>query len=156
MVYYLFAMPREAEHVSIIDNKFIIGINAVDLPEITDEDTIVNIGYCGAYKVPVGTIIEPSIVSCAKSGATAKIDKIFGCKDIKCYTADDFVTEPIVDCESIYDMELFKLSQLPHKHIYSLKIVSDNLNEHDCEQYNDKDVWEKINKILESYKDEII
>lgn len=155
MVYYLFAMPREAEHINI-DNKFIIGINATNVPETTDDDIIINIGYCGAYKVPVGTIVEPSVVCCAKSGAVAKVDKIFEYKDIKCFTADDFVTSPIVDDESIYDMELFKLTQLPHKRIYSLKIVSDNLNEQDCEQYNDVDAWEKIRKILENYKNEII
>ena len=156
MIYYLFAMPREAEQVDI-ENKIIVGINAVDLPETTDNDIIVNIGYCGATAdIPVGTIVEPSIAYEVASGKSVKIDKIFGCEDIKCFTANEFVTEPIEECKNIYDMELYKLAQLPHRKIYSLKIVSDNLNENDCEQYNDQAAWAKIKNILENYKNEII
>jgi hypothetical protein len=156
MVYYLFAMPREAEQIEV-ENKYIVGINAVDLPDITAEDTIVNIGYCGATRdISVGTIVEPSIVYSAITGESAKIDKIFGCEDIKCFTADDFVTEPIEENKNIYDMELYKLTKLPHKKIYALKIVSDNLNESDCEQYNDQEAWAKIKNILEKFKNEIV
>jgi hypothetical protein len=54
-------------------------------------------------------------------------------------------------------MELYKLAkQLPHKKFYTLKIVSDNLNENDCEQYNDEAAWAKVKSILEEYKNEII
>lgn len=156
MVYYLFAMPREAEHIEV-DNKYIIGINAVNVPNITCEDTIVNIGYCGATKdISVGTIVEPSIVYSANTGDSVSIDKIFGCEDIKCFTADNFVTEPIEENKNVYDMELYKLAKLPHKKIYSLKIVSDNLNESDCEQYNDQEAWTKIKNILEKFKNEIV
>ena len=155
MIYYLFAMPREAECIDV-DNKFIVGINAVNVPQTTEDDIIVNIGYCGAYNVKVGTIIEPSEAYEVGSGNCAKIDRIFGCEDIKCFTASEFVTEPIVDHKSIYDMELYKLAQLPHKRIYSLKIVSDNLNENDCDQYNDAAAWKKIQEILEKFKNEII
>ena len=155
MVYFLVAMPREAEHIKV-DNKFVIGINAVELPNLTEDDTIVNIGYCGAYNVPVGTIVEPSEVREIGTGNVAKVDKLFGCDDIICFTANEFVTEPAIMQESIYDMELYKLTQLPHKKIHTLKIVSDNLNEADCEQYNDEVAWNKINEILEKFKDEII
>lgn len=155
MIYYIFAMPREAAHIDV-NNKYVVGINATDMIETTAEDTIVNIGYCGAYNVPVGTIIEPSEVYDINSGETARINKIFNCEDIKCYTSNEFVTEPVEEYPSIYDMELFKLTQYPHKRIHALKIVSDNLNEDDCEQYNDAEVWEKIKQILEKFRDEII
>lgn len=156
MVYYLFAMPREAEMIEV-ENKFIVGINAIELPETTEDDIIVNIGYCGATAdIPVGTIVEPSVAYDAISGDKAEIDKIFGCRDIKCFTANEFVTEPIEECNNVYDMELYKLTKLPHKKIYALKIVSDNLNENDCEQYNDAAAWAKIKDILETYKHEII
>ena len=155
MIYYFFAMPREAEFIQV-ENKFIIGINAINVPTTTDDDIIVNIGYCGAYDVPVGTIVEPTDVVDINSGESATIDKIFNCETYSCFTSDTFVTEPAVNQKSIYDMELYKLTKLPHKKLYSLKIVSDNLNEHDCEQYNDELAWEKIKKILETYKNEII
>lgn len=156
MVYYVFAMPREAEQLDV-ENKVIVGINAVEPIETTEDDVIVNIGYCGATAdIPVGTIVEPSIVYDAVSRDSAVVDKIFGCEDIKCFTANEFVTEPIEERNNIYDMELYKLTKLPHKKIYSLKIVSDNLNENDCEQYNDQASWAKIKDILEKFKDEII
>ena len=155
MVYYIFAMPREAENVDI-DNKVVVGINAVDLPTTTEDDVIVNIGYCGAYDVPIGTIVEPSKVYDVDTGDSVSIDRIFGCEDIKCFTSSEFVTEPVVNHKSIYDMELYKLSKLPHRKIYSLKIVSDNLNEEACEQYNDAAVWLKIKEILEKFKHEIV
>ena len=156
MVYYLFAMPREAEQLDV-ENKVIVGINAVDTPKITEDDIIVNIGYCGATAdIPVGTIVEPSEAYDAITRDKVVIDKIFGCEDIKCFTASEFVTEPIEENRNIYDMELYKIAKLPHKKLYTLKIVSDNLNENDCEQYNDKAAWAKIKDILEKFKDEII
>ena len=156
MVYYFFAMPREAEQLDV-ENKFVIGINATDVPKTTIDDIIINIGYCGATPdIRVGTIVEPSVVCDVKSGDSRKIDKIFGCEDIKCYTSDSFVTEAIESARNIYDMELYKLAKRPHRKIYSLKIVSDNLSESDCEKYNDQAAWAEIKKILEKYKNEII
>lgn len=155
MVYYFFAMPREADNINA-DNKFVIGINATDVPSTTEDDTIVNIGYCGAYGVPVGSIIEPSEVYEIYTGNSAKVDRLFDCEDIVCFTSDEFVTEPAVNYRSIYDMELYKLAQLPHKKLHALKIVSDNLDEAACERYNDKAAWEKIQSILERFNNEII
>jgi hypothetical protein len=157
MVYYLFAMQREADQINI-ENKILVGINAIELPQTTEDDILVNIGYCGATAdIPVGTIVEPSEAYDAVTGDKVMIDKLFGCEDIKCFTANEFVTEPIEENRNIYDMELYKLAKLlPHKKIYSLKIVSDNLNENDCEQYNDQAAWAKIKDILEKFKHEII
>ena len=156
MVYYLFAMQREADQLDI-ENKVLVGINAIALPKTTEDDILVNIGYCGATAdIPVGTIVEPSEAYNAITGDKVTIDRLFGCEDIKCFTANEFVTEPIEENRNIYDMELYKLAKLPHKKIYSLKIVSDNLNENDCEQYNDQAAWAKIKDILEKFKHEII
>ena len=157
MVYYLFAMQREADQLDI-ENKILVGINAVELPKTTTDDTLINIGYCGATAdIPVGTIVEPGEAYDANTKDKVMIDKLFGCEDIKCFTADEFVTEPIEESRNVYDMELYKLAkQLPHKKFYTLKIVSDNLNEAACEQYNDQEAWAKIKDILEKYKNEII
>lgn len=147
MIKYLFAMQREADMIDV-PNKFIIGINGDNMPCTTKEDIIINLGYCGAYNIKPGTIIEPSAVFDIKTRKRKHINKKFGTKRVRCYTSDEFVTKPIVEFESIYDMELYKISQLPHKKIYSLKIVSDNLNEEDCENFNDKECWDKVKEIL--------
>lgn len=147
MIIYLFAMQREAEMIDV-PNKFIIGINGTNMPETTKEDIVVNLGYCGAYNIGVGTIIEPNVVFDIKTRKKKHINKKFGVKRVRCYTSDEFVTKPIVNFESIYDMELYKIAQLPHKKVYSLKIVSDNLNEKDCEDFNDKECWNKVKELL--------
>lgn len=151
MVKYLFAMQREADMIDVPD-KYVIGINGSDMPETTNEDLIINLGYCGAYKIPVGTIIEPTIVFNVNTRKKHKIDSKFNCYKSRCYTSDEFVARPIVNFESIYDMELYKISQQPHKKLYSLKIVSDNLNEQDCENFNDKECWNKIKELLKENK----
>lgn len=151
MIKFLFAMQREADMIDV-PNKYIIGINGTNMPITTKDDILVNLGYCGAYDVQVGNIIEPSVVFDIKTREKKHINKKFGVERVRCYTSDDFVTNPFVKFKSIYDMELYKIAQLPHKKIYSLKIVSDNLNEEDCENFNDKDCWNKVKEILKNAK----
>lgn len=148
MIKFLFAMQREANMIDV-PNKYIIGINGTNMPETTKDDVLVNLGYCGAYKVNVGEIIEPSEVFAIQGKQRRKIGHLFDVPRVRCYTSKEFVVEPIVNFESIYDMELFEITKLPHKKIYSLKIVSDNLNEQDCENFNDKECWENIRDLLE-------
>ena len=147
MIKYLFAMQREADMIDV-PNKYIIGINGTDMPTTTKDDILVNLGYCGAYDIKVGTIVEPSDVFCRKPRGKKHINKKFGVDRVRCYTSNEFVTKPFVKFPSIYDMELYKIALLPHKKIYSLKIVSDNLNEQDCEQFNDKECWNKVKELL--------
>lgn len=147
MIKYLFAMERESSMIDV-PNKYIIGINGTNMPQTTKDDILINLGYCGAYKVNVGTIVEPNVVFDVNTRKKKCINKKFNVEKIRCYTSDEFVTKPIVNFESIYDMELFKIAQIPHKKLYSLKIVSDNLNEKDCESFNDQQCWNKIKKIL--------
>ena len=144
-------MEREANMIDV-PNKYIIGINGTSMPQTTKDDILVNLGYCGAYKVDVGTIVEPSVVFDIKTRKKKHINKKFGVERIRCYTSDEFVTKPIANFESIYDMELYKIVQLPHKKVYSLKIVSDNLNEQDCENFNDSECWNKIKELLKENK----
>ena len=147
MVKYLFAMQREADMIDV-PNKFIIGINGTEMPQTTKDDIIVNLGYCGAYDISVGTIVEPNVVFDLQTRKKKNINKKFGIDRVRCYTSNEFVTKPVVNFKSIYDMELFKISQLPHKKIYSLKIVSDNLNEQECENFNDNKCWDKVKGLL--------
>ena len=48
----------------------------------------------------------------------------------------------------IYDMELFKLTKIPHKRLYAVKIVSDNLNEKDCENFDETIAWATAREIV--------
>ena len=47
-------------------------------------------------------------------------------------------------------MELAKLARIPCKALYTLKIVSDDLNEAACEAFSDADAWSKVRELLVS------
>ena len=132
-------------------NIDIIGIGAEDLDpsKYTEEDILVNIGYAGGYKIRVGSLIEPAYAMDIKTWKAAPIDRIFMIERRICLTSDRFVEKPLSDGPHLYDMELYKIAQLPHKKIHSIKIISDNLNEKDCEAFNDEASWEKVVSLLE-------
>ena len=159
MIHYLIAMPREAE----LFRKYfdglpageidVIGINAVDLEQVksTEEDILVNIGYAGGYKIPVGTLVEPSFVLDVQTWEAARIDPVFLLEHRMCLTSNTFVESPIYDGPSLYDMELFKIMSLPHKRVHSIKIISDNLCEKDCEEFNSDAAWKLAAELIKLY-----
>lgn len=156
MIRIVVAMEREAKMLAerlptmLID---VTGIGQVGLiPPTTENDVIVNVGYAGGYHVPVGRLIEPSFALDYGTGEGTSVDHIFvGCGRYRCYTANEFVTEPCTSLSSIYDMELAKLAKLPHKKLYALKIVSDSLNEQECEAFNGEERWDEVARLLKQY-----
>ena len=116
MTHILVAMEREAQSLGAPCD--VIGIGAETLPETTAEDILVNVGYCGGYKVTVGSIIEPLFAEDAATGEIAELNPHFPCAKRPCLTADAFVTEPLRPYPAIYDMELWKIAKLPHKRLY--------------------------------------
>lgn len=158
MIYFLFAMEREAEMLNA-PNKHVIGIGAKSMPNTTKDDVIVNVGYCGASKMPIGSLVEPGFAADANTLEIVRIDRAFPVQSAVCVTADRFVENDTWDASCVYDMELFKIAQLPYKRIYSLKIVSDNLNEKQCESFDMSKSWEMaqflINEFLAKRREEI-
>ena len=150
MIRFLVAMEREAEALGVPCE--IIGIGAEHLPETGPEDILVNIGYCGSYKIPVGTVVEPLFAGDMKTQEVEDLTHHFPCETHPCFTSETFVTEPLYECPAIYDMELFKIRKLPHRDLYVLKIVSDNLNEADCESFSDDHAWEYVRALLKGAK----
>ena len=150
MIYILAAMPREAEALGAPCR--VIGIGAKNLPETTEDDIIVNVGYCGAVDIPVGTIVEPNETVSYETGEGKPLQTHFDCVHVPCFTSEKFVTEACSIFPSAYDMELRMIEALPHKELYVLKIVSDNLDEADCEAFDDKDAWEKVRALLKGAK----
>ena len=146
MIRILVAMEREAKSLGLPCD--VIGINGTNLPETTEEDILVNVGYCGGYQVPVGAVIEPYEVIDSKTGECVPLEAHFHIRACSCITADQFVTEPLVEKPAVYDMELWEIQKLPHKKLYCLKIVSDNLDEADCDAFDDKKAWETVRQLL--------
>ena len=154
-IWFVFAMQREADKLNIKETddvkKFVVGISCTDaLPETSDDDIIINIGYAGSNNLAVGSIVEPSKVIKLDTGECEKVDNVFDCPTYPCYTSNDFVTETDIVESCIFEMELFMLTKLKCKSLHAIKIVSDNLNLHDCEAYNDDIAWAKVKDIVNS------
>ena len=109
-------------------------------------------GYCGGYGIPVGSVIEPLFAGNAETEEVDDLERHFPCETRPCFTSDSFVTAPLCHCPAIYDMELFKINKLPHRKLYVLKIVSDNLDEKDCEAFNDAPAWDRVRELLKGEK----
>lgn len=153
MIKYLIAMEREAEKfrkIIVPDGElYIIGIGAINLPETTNKDILVNIGYAGGYKVSKGTVVEPGYVIDAETREKRKLTRYFGINSAVCFTSDLYLTSPLTFLRpSIYDMELYKIASIPHNKLFSLKIVSDSQNEAECEAYNDDKPWWEVERLL--------
>ena len=159
MIKIFCAMPREKKSLGMVKTD-VIGIGATKVPVTTDNDIIINVGLCGANSLPVGSVVVPFDVLKPindyefESGALTLYEFA---DNVTCITAKDFVTEPIIKADNvIYDMELFKLTKIPHKRLYAVKIVSDNLNEKDCENFDEAIAWatarEIVRKIIKEEK----
>ncbi len=148
MIRILVAMEREAEAFGLPCT--VIGIGAKELPETTEDDILVNIGYCGAVGFSPGTIVEPDEAAEYGTAESRRLNTHFDCDHAACFTAEKFVCEPCNMDKSVYDMELSKITALPHKKLYCLKIVSDNLDEAACESFNDENAWDRVRLLLKN------
>lgn len=97
-------------------------------------ETILNIGYAGSNKIPVGTFVKVTEVQTVHKLADFNdrrpIATEFPAKYVEapCYTSTDFVTEWDGDEPAVFDMELAGIVALGFKEVMSIKKVSDTLN----------------------------
>lgn len=159
----LVAMEKEAQYIDCPNAKVIvtgIGMNnviktlsrALIYGKISERDTVINVGYAGSSCFNVGDIVAVHNVKRLKPSTTVEEDtyslilKLDSVNRVApCYTADDFVEGdkaiPLVDMELYYIRAFFK-------NLISFKIVSDNLNAMEYEEFNPDKAWEKMNSIL--------
>ena len=152
MIRILVAMEREGEALGLPFE--VVGIGATTIPPISPEDTIINVGYCGGDGLKPGTVVEAVISVDAVTGEWTDLPVHFSGKSVCgvipaiCITSPTFVTKPLVSGPAVYDMELAKLARIPCAGLYSLKIVSDNLDEQACEAFSDADVWNHVREMV--------
>lgn len=106
-------------------------------------DIIINIGYAGSTKVPVGQWVNISESYNyewdipgeekfrMKDIGNQSLEKIDGMMTLECYSAEGFVTKTEIKENVIFDMELHSLAiicDLYKIKLLSLKKVSDNLS----------------------------
>lgn len=163
MYVILVAMEKEAQYINCPNAKVIvtgIGVNnviktlsqAIMNKEISEKDTIINVGYAGSTCFNIGDIVRVNGVKRFKPSRTIteeayplEIGPFSNDKVAGCYTADDFIEDtkdiPLVDMELFYIRAFFD-------NLIAFKIVSDNLSEKDYEEFNPQMAWESMNNIL--------
>ena len=124
----------------------------------TKDKIIINVGFVGSNNIKIGEVIQvdksygyhfdltpfgtPKYIA---PNSPYEIDKIKNLKSIDCYTSDGFVTSTNIKEDAIFDMELNAITLFPHKKLYSIKIVSDNLNSKSYQEFDyDKAIQKTI------------
>lgn len=77
------------------------------------------------------------------------LDKIANIKEATCYTSDGFVLETDIKEDAIFDMELNAIVNFPFKKYYSIKVVSDSLNNKEYDNFNYQKSLEEIIKVID-------
>ena len=162
MNYILVAEKGEAKHILIPEDLrrktkiIIIGIGEhavirtlsrlILSGKIHNDDKIFNIGYCGSNTAMVGEVVEIGCCALEKPSHTIRDRRyVLGEAKVTCYSAGDFVEK--TRHKGVFDMELYTIAGF-FKHVFALKIVSDNLN---YKQYKEVDLeksWQIANDRL--------
>lgn len=130
---YVVAMPSEIELIQDRNGPVLVtGAGAVNviraLQNVPRDSVIMNVGYAGSNKIPVGT--RCYIGKVRAYHPAAKIDdQVFDLNGtVPCYTAGDFVTSTEIQEPCVFDMELAYILAMGFRHVYAVKVVSDKLD----------------------------
>ena len=77
------------------------------------------------------------------------LEKIDGIKGAICYTSDGFVLKTDIKEDAIFDMELNAIVNFPFKKYYSIKVVSDSLNNKEYDNFDYQKSLEEIIKVID-------
>ena len=115
------------------DDIIITGVgplNVIKTLHTLDRNTpILNIGYTGSNKLPVGTKVEVGYSRLYHPNVDfLEPTYRLGESDITCYSSNDFVLQTDIEEPAVFDMELAYILALGFTNVRSIKIVSDNLD----------------------------
>lgn len=128
---------------------------ATYLRELTLMTDVINIGYAGAKGIETGSVVPVKACHCFEFPTMADTG-VENCIQLSsegydCYTSLDFVVNADgVPGKALFDMEIAYIARFMCKSLYSIKIVSDNLDYDNFKSFDDKKAWEEaIRKIEE-------
>ena len=78
-----------------------------------------------------------------------QLDKLDNIKTVNCYTSDGFVLETDIKESVVFDMELNSIITFPFKKKYSIKVVSDSLDNKAFDEFNYDDYLPKIYEFID-------
>lgn len=98
------------------------------LANIPRDTPIVNIGYAGSNKLPIGEFCY--IGECRSYHPNVEFDeevyKLSG--NCTCYTSNDFVLHTDIQEPVVFDMELYAILSMGFTNVRAIKVISDNLS----------------------------
>ena len=122
----------------------------------------INIGMVGSNNLKVGEVVMATKSFGYRFNLTPfgdplyhalnspfNLEKVDGIKNVTCYTSDGFVLETNIKEDAIFDMELNAIVNFPFKKYYSIKVVSDSLNNNEYNKFNYKKALEEIIKVID-------
>lgn len=77
------------------------------------------------------------------------LEKVCNVKNATCYTSDGFVLKTDIKEDAIFDMELNAIVNFPFKKYYSIKVVSDSLNNKEYDNFDYQKSLEEIIKVID-------
>lgn len=126
------AQEEERRLVKIDEPVIVTGVGAINimraLRNVPRDEPILNIGYAGSNRIPVGTVVKVGRVALYHPHAEYPERVFFLNGDTPCYTSCDFVTETEVQEDCVFDMELAFILGMGFTNVTALKVVSDNLD----------------------------
>ena len=155
MIRYLVGTQKEADIFMKVYSECpkgsieVVGVRGEYLGNTEEDDILVDIGYAAGYRVPVGAIVEPTCAMDVEKHEAIRIDTIFPVERRVCFSG--YTKEHFGKYRAIFDGRLFKVAHKPHKRIYSIKIVSQ-----DMDGYWDGDVHEGAWKVIAGYLGEYL
>lgn len=122
----------------------------------------INIGMVGSNNLKVGEVVMATKSFGYHFNLTSfgdplyhalnspfNLEKVDGIKNVTCYTSDGFVLKTDIKEDAIFDMELNAIVNFPFKKYYSIKVVSDSLNNNEYNKFNYKKALEEIIKVID-------
>ena len=122
----------------------------------------INIGMVGSNNLKVGEVVMATKSFGYHFNLTSfgdplyhalnspfNLEKVDSIKNVTCYTSDGFVLETNIKEDAIFDMELNAIVNFPFKKYYSIKVVSDSLNNNEYNKFNYKKALEEIIKVID-------
>lgn len=152
---------RKHEHQLIITGPGVNNVinslsRAMYLGFLNPSVNIINVGYAGAKGLDVGDVVPVKACRCLEFPVLAKVGTEnyleITAAGVDCYTSFDFVKKAEnISGMALFDMELAYISRFVYNSLFSVKIVSDNLDYASFKTFDNKNAWEKAFKIIEKY-----
>ena len=143
-LYVVATEDEKARFVPVGEESIVTGVgyaNVFDaLKSVPRDRQIINIGYAGSNKIPVGKLCNIAVVENYHPNASYESDKIYILEDdgvingYVCYTSNDFVTKTSIQDPCVFDMELYAICAMGFSAVKAKKLITDNLS---ARQYKD-------------------